>query len=524
MNSASALLYLGAGLLVYRLLRRLLRSSSLDQLRGPQSKSWISGNLTQFFNRHGWDFVDGLTNDYGPASRIHGLFGEKLLHVYDPLALHHIILKDAHQYDETSWFYETNKLTFGLGLLSTHGDHHRKQRKMLNPVFSIAHMRHMTPIFYRIAHKLKDAVSKEVQDQPQQVNILEWMGRTALELVGQGGLGYSFDPLTESVPNDFGDAMKAFFRAFRRKLVDYLPFKRLHRLARVVDQMHFMSKKVFDSKKEAFAAGDEAVTEQVGEGKDIMSILLKANMAAAEKDRLPEDELLGQMSTLVFAATDTTSTALTQILHTLAEHPDAQDKLREEIREASRDGDIPYDELVDRMPYMDAICRETLRLYPPVTFVFREALKDNILPFSEPITLKDGTAVNDMIVPKATTILISIRACNRNKAIWGEDALEWKPERWLTTLPKTVTEAKIPGVYSNLMTFLGGGRSCIGFKFSQLEMKVILSVLIKSFKFSLPDNKNEIVWNLAGVRYPTVGNATKPSFPMKVGRISFSEM
>ncbi|TCD69776.1 cytochrome P450-dit2 [Steccherinum ochraceum] len=545
MNPPSALLYVGAAWLLWKILQRIIRSSPLDQLNGPKSVSWFSGNLSQLFNRHGWGFVDGLANDYGSVSKIYGLFGKQVLHLYDPLALHHIILKDAQFYDEAPWFYEMNQMTFGPGLLSVNGDHHRKQRKMLNPVFSIAHMRHMTPIFYRVAHKLKDAILNEVQDESNQVNMLGWMGRAALELVGQGGLGYSFDPLTESVPNDFGDALKAFlpltfsfgpFRffthyakyfgspTFRRKLIDYLPIKRLHRVAEVVDQIYFMSKKIFDSKKAALAAGDEAVLEQVGEGKDILSVLMKANMVASEEDRLPEDELLGQMSTLVFAASDTTSTALTQILHALAEHPEAQEKLREEISEASRDGDIPYDELVDRMPYMDAICRETLRLHPPVTFVFRESLKDNILPFSEPITTKDGTTITEMPVDKGTTILISLRACNRNKAIWGEDALEWKPERWLTTLPKTVTDAKIPGVYSNLMTFLGGGRSCIGFKFSQLEMKVILSVLLTTFKISLPDNKDDIVWNLAGVRYPTVGNDTKPSFPMKVERLLRSEL
>lgn len=54
-------------------------------------------------------------------------------------------------------------------------------------------------------------------------------------------------------------------------------------------------------------------------------------------------------------------------------------------------------------------------------------------------------------VPKGTPILISIHSCNRNKAIWGEDATEWKPERWLGDgVPEKVTEARIPGVYSNL--------------------------------------------------------------------------
>lgn len=50
----------------------------------------------------------------------------------------------------------------------------------------------------------------EVQGGPRDVDILQWMGRTALELIGQGGLGYSFDPLTEEVVNPFGDALKSF--------------------------------------------------------------------------------------------------------------------------------------------------------------------------------------------------------------------------------------------------------------------------------------------------------------------------
>lgn len=49
-----------------------------------------------------------------------------------------------------------------------------------------------------------------------------------------------------------------------------------------------------------------------------------------------------------------------------------------------------------------------------------------------------------------TTVTIGIRACNRNKDIWGDDALEWKPERWLKPLPETVLSSHIPGIYSNL--------------------------------------------------------------------------
>ena len=73
-----------------------------------------------------------------------------------------------------------------------------------------------------------------------------------------------------------------------------------------------------------------------------------------------------------------------------------------------------------------------------------------VLPLSQPVEGSDGTALNEIVVPKDTLIFVSIRSCNRINAIWGEDALEWKPERWLSSAPVALQDAKIPGVYANL--------------------------------------------------------------------------
>ena len=73
-----------------------------------------------------------------------------------------------------------------------------------------------------------------------------------------------------------------------------------------------------------------------------------------------------------------------------------------------------------------------------------------VLPLSEPILGTDDTALTHIDVPSDTYIIVGIRACNRNKKLWGEDAHEWKPERWLKPLPKAVEDARIPGIYSNL--------------------------------------------------------------------------
>jgi len=236
----------------------------------------------------------------------------------------------------------------------------------------------------------------------------------------------------------------------------------------------------------------------------------------------PRIRTYGQMSCLMFAATDTTSGVMARILHILAENPDVQDRLRKEIVNARRasDGGLDYDRLQD-LPYLDAVIRETLRLYPPLpaTFIPRSPIKDVILPLSKPIVGSDGTEVREIFVPSGTNISVSIIGTNRNPDIWGKDAYEWKPERWLSPLPDSVTQAHVPGTYSSLMTFMGGRRACIGFQFAQLEIKVVISTLVESFNFLLTEK--EIFWNYGGVVWPTVKGepAGNVRLPLKVALV-----
>lgn len=77
-------------------------------------------------------------------------------------------------------------------------------------------------------------------------------------------------------------------------------------------------------------------------------------------------------------------------------------------------------------------------------------MHDTILPLSEPIHGVDGETMSEIPIPKGTFFVCNLRAVNTNKALWGEDADEWKPERWLKPLPRAVEEARIPGIYANL--------------------------------------------------------------------------
>ncbi|KZP14939.1 cytochrome P450 [Athelia psychrophila] len=516
--------------LAWRILK-LFAKHPFDNLPGPPSPSIFFGNIKQFENPQAWAFHQNMAETYGRVVKYRGLGHQAQLWVSDPKALHYIVIKEQDVYDIP---VHIRKVLWGEGLLGTQGDHHRKQRKMLNPVFSPRHLQEMVPIFHHVSHKLREAILSRVTSGPQEIDMLHWFGRTALEFVGQSGLGYSFDNLDDGPPHPYSLSLKnllpTLFRlpilslllpyvaelgspAFRRAFVKLMPFADVQSIRRMVDMMDETSHEIVRPKE----SSDLVEHEKVGGGKDIMSILLKANTAAAEEDRLPDAEVIAQVSTLVFAATDTTSSALSRILHLLAQHPEAQGRLRDEIRAArGQDGDLDYKKL-DALQYLDVVIRETVRLYAPVPFVHRVAKKDTVLPLSQPIVGIDGTDIHEIAVPKGTIVTVAIMRANRDPTIWGDDAHEWKPERWLASPPDKVANAHFPGVFSNMMTFLGGSRGCIGFKFSLLEMKVVLCVLLESFAFSLSDT--DITWNLGGIVTPSVNGSVKPQLPLIVSKI-----
>ncbi|KAI0046935.1 cytochrome P450 [Auriscalpium vulgare] len=526
--------------LVFFAVRHRFRQLPLRAIPGPPRASFVEGNLGQMYNPQAKAFHRHLTKTYGDIIKVNGLLGDIQIQVADPRACQSI-LQEHDVFEMAPWFLEMNRHVLGSGLFSTTGPHHRKQRKMLNPMFSTKSIRSMTPLFQKITHQLEDALSLKVESGPQELDMMEWVERVALELVAQGGFGYSFGSL-EGESNKFGLALKDFLpsisgimlwcmnfhrvsmlpASFLRGVASWLPWQSLHRVIGIVDVMSAHAKAVFEDKKYLLDKGDVETVHQIGEGRDIISIFLKANMSATDEDRLPEEEILAQMNTFLFAGTDTTSAALSRVLYLLSENQDVQMRLRQELLEAQSTADggqLGFDELA-ALPYLEAVCRESLRVFPPVTFVNRTCRKDIFVPLGHPIETSTGDVLNSLYVPNGTDVAINILAMNLSTAIWGHDAEEWKPERWLAPLPETVEEARIPGVYANTMTFLGGSRSCIGFKFSQLSLKVTLAQLIPSFRFS-PSKKEEVEWRFGVTTIPGIkgSDALDPKLPMMVERV-----
>ena len=195
------------------------------------------------------------------------------------------------------------------------------------------------------------------------------------------------------------------------------------------------------------------------------------------------------------AGSETVSTALAFTMGALAQDLDIQSKLREEVRTIA--GEPTYDDFVDPnlLPYLDSVCREAMRMFPPAVRGEKVVEEDDIIPLRQPIRGADGSWIKSIPVKKGQVIHIPMIGINRDEATFG-DADTFRPTRWLVGRGDAA-EAKycspgergVPpadqmgGGWSGLPTFSEGPRICVGMKLALFEYKAILTTLIRSFQF-----------------------------------------
>ncbi|KAG7087216.1 hypothetical protein E1B28_013197 [Marasmius oreades] len=515
------------------LLRRNLRRRHFSVIPGPALASFFTGNILQFYGPDAAKFHQEIVQKYGSVVRLGGLLGESQLFISDEQGVRDILVKEDDIYEETSVFLIINRLIHGPSLLSTIGGIHSRQRRLMNPVFSTGNLRHLTPVFHKVTGELLSSLLLAVEHGPREIDIHDRLGRLSLQAIGEAGFGYNFNALSND-SSPYAKAVKEFFPLFtkmqiylpllpwladigppwlRRFVAEKLPLPDLHDLLEMTDIMSSTSKRILDTR---LAILDEKKIRDSEGAKDIFTILLKANINTQSKDHLSDEELMAQINMLVFAAMDTTSTALSRILYLLSTHTDAQETLRKELVEARGESDPGYEDIM-ALPFLDAICKETMRLYPPVTILTRTTREDTVLRLGKMIRLADGNSTDQIQIPRGTDVHVNLERVNTNPDLWGEDGHEWKPERWLSPLPTSVTGARIGGVYSHLLTFSGGRRACIGFKLAELEMKVVLFHLIPVLRFS--PGSREILWRYGPLTTPSVAFDAKAQLPSVVEKI-----
>ncbi|KAF8589221.1 cytochrome P450 [Ramaria rubella] len=511
-------------ILLLRSFIRRLRARSIAHLPGPPPGPWLVGNTPALLRPKEIGDADFTwTNMYGTAVRIKGTFGSDILFTADPKALQYILNTAGYNFPKADDVRASIALTTGKGLAWAEGLQHSRQRKIMNPAFSYAALRIFLPLFRHTAQKtvskLKDLVSRGGGTSTV-VDIPPWLARTTLDAIGAAAFDYQFGAIDEGSDNKLSNAYNnlfaetflartdtelifqsiwGFMPQWLLALVFKAPIRPLKQWGEYMKVARDVAKQLVDRQVESHALGKEG-------SKDIMSILVRANLSEDPKSKLGEAEILSQLTTLFLAGHETTASTIDWALYELSRHPEFQSKVREEIRttraQAAERGDTELTVAdLDSMQYLLALMKETLRYHPIVNGLTRVAGRDDIIPLATPHRTTSGDIITNIPVCKGQSIFLSIAAYNRLPSVWGDDGHEWRPERFLEGIEKGQNTGL--GVVSNIATFSSGLRSCIGWRFAMIEMQAILIELLENLEFSpVPDV--EIIRGPTGLMTPMV--------------------
>ncbi|XP_049303845.1 probable cytochrome P450 313a4 [Bactrocera dorsalis] len=178
--------------------------------------------------------------------------------------------------------------------------------------------------------------------------------------------------------------------------------------------------------------------------------------------------------TMIAASYETSVSAAYTCLMTLAMHPEIQERVFQEICSVFPNGiiTVEYDDLKN-LPYFDMCIADALRLAPPIPYIGREAIHDTEL-------------CPGLKVPKNMQVVIPIYELHRRKEIWGPDAHHFNPDNFL---PENIAK-RHPSSY---MVFSKGPRNCIGFRYAEISLRIILLHALRNLKFSTTFRFEDIV-------------------------------
>lgn len=193
------------------------------------------------------------------------------------------------------------------------------------------------------------------------------------------------------------------------------------------------------------------------------------------KDKFELDHIKHQIMSVVGAGYETSGGATALCILNLALHPEIQEKAYEEIMTVFPSADTPVDSSsLAQLEFLERIIKESLRLAPAAPTIGREALDDFEIAQGE-------------VCEKGTIFVIDILGLHRRTYLWGDDANEFKPDRFLPE--------NFEGKQQFYMPFSAGKRNCIGSKYAAVSFKITMLKLLRKFKFSSRLKFDEIKFN-----------------------------
>ncbi|KAI0051608.1 cytochrome P450 [Auriscalpium vulgare] len=526
---------------VYRILKRVYRThtSPLRSVPGPPTVSYLFGSFDLISESNAFRLFQRWSRQYGDTYKFTSILQANKLWTADLRALTHVLASDAYQKtDILVRFSPQYSQSLSQGLLFVGGIRHAQLRKIMNFAFCYAQVREYTGAFLDKAAEMRDlwiaeATQSGRKDGAIRVDVLNWVSRMTLDGIGLAGFDYIFDSLRDddSNANELLATVRELFTFNFLKLSFliqlFFPLTRIIRTqhmrdsAKRIEVISRVGSRLIAEKKAVIAAGADGPIH--GEAKrnprsrDLLSLLIQTSLTTDTGDstRMTEEELIAQIPSILVAGHETTAVTAAWTLFSLAINPSVQAKLRAEALAVPTDS--PSMDVLNTLPYLDAVVRESLRVHSPVSFTERTVLRTDEIPLDSSFVDVNGVERNTVRVAKGDKISLPLQTINVSKKLWGDDAEEFRPERWLDNSIPTAVRA-IPSIYSNTMSFLSGSHSCIGYRIALIQIKAMLFTLSRAFEVDLAVSPEDIGRNnnIVGRPYLASDPGAGPQLPMVI--------
>lgn len=377
-----------------------------------------------------------------------------ILLVNDPALVNEIMTDPHDRFPKNDLFVGALEGLVGNSMFVTSGDTWRRQRRMVDPAFS--HIR---------INKAFDFMVGAVDDYEQRLDALA--ASQASFSLDAAMSHLTADVITRTIfstPLESGTSREVFedFSAFERRVAS-IDVRRLlmDKPWAPIPQPDDVRRACQRIRQHLAAMLDKRLATEGLD--DIAGAVLEAKDLDTGKG-FTREEIIDQLGVFFLAGHETTASSLTWAFFLLSQQPDAVRRMREEVDRVVGDGPVQL-EHTKRLVYVRNMFRETLRLYPPITFIPRVALQD--------------TTIGGRRVKRGTMIMIAPWAMHRHEILW-KNPDRFDPDRFLAEREHEIT----PGSY---IPFGLGPRVCVGAAFATIETALILARLVRRYDFETID-------------------------------------
>jgi len=426
----------------------------------------IMGNMSEY-NNDRLNFLMRVARQCGDIGKFH--YGFLSLILFNaPEFVQSVFVEHTYDFDKGAYLRSAFYPVTGNGLFISEGEIHRKQRKLMAPTFQprqiVSYADTMVGYGERILETWRDGMTVDVSQE---------MTDVTMSIVGK--VLFDADVFTET--DELGAAMTAALNhvAYMFSTAFPLPFNwplpRYKRTKQAIALLRQRIQKMIDERR--------ASAEQ---GNDLLSILLQAR--EEDGSGMSDEQVRAEAMTLFGAGHETTANALTWAWYLLTTHPDAYQKMQQEIDTVLQGRSPTYADLA-HLPYTLQVLKEALRLYPPAYAISRGVLHD--------------TEINGYFISKRALVMVAPWVLHRRPDFFP-DPEKFDPERF--TLEN---EKRLPR-YA-YMPFGAGPRICIGNHFAMMEGHLLLATLAQRVTFELVAGQNIV---------PQPGIGLRPKYGLKM--------